>query len=180
MEALERSLYQMKGGPLNHERTAGIRMGPLNREQQTAVNQALSMGCRFQGINMKKLTFRTMFGGPAIPPEYSKELYRIQDRLNNIEFSYDLDMSMNVGGDMVVITDPTGLRSVRITPSKKNAKGLIQLNSNDVLTAKNPAEFLRHSIHAAIMDLLGRIAKKDNDFNPEDSQQKIAFLLSDH
>ena len=81
---------------------------------------------------------------------------------------------------MVVITDPTGLRSVRITPAKKNAKGLIQLNSDDVLTSRNPTEFLRRSIHAAIMDLLGRIAKRDKDFDPEDDQKKLVFLLPDH
>lgn len=117
-----------------------------------------------------------MFGGPALSPEYSAELSEIKEALSGIEFAYDLDMSLTIGGDLVTVSDPTGLFSARIHLTKRLAKGLIQLNGHEALTADDPRALLRSVLQDAMKEMFDRIAAKDADFDVEAANTQLDFL----
>lgn len=77
---------------------------------------------------------------------------------------------------MIVVTDPTGLRTPRVYLAKQRATGLIQVNSDDVISAKDPRGFLRSTIYQAVADLFNRIAAKDRSFDKDAELRKIEFL----
>ena len=54
------------------------------------------------------VTFRTVFGGPSVPLDFIEELTRLRHRLRGIAMQYDFDLFVVVGGDITVVTDPTG------------------------------------------------------------------------
>ncbi|MCE4266562.1 hypothetical protein CJ178_06505 [Rhodococcus sp. ACPA4] len=126
-----------------------------------------------------RLRFRSVFGGPSIPLTYFEELSRIKWQLRNVEFQYDFDLFVIVGGDITTVTDPTGVRSPRVFLARRTITAQIQMNSADVLGDSDPRGFLRQTIHAAVTELIARIAARDADFDVDVERQKVAFLVGE-
>lgn len=125
---------------------------------------------------MNRLTFRAVFGGPAIPPDFSRELRRIRTHLQDIPFDYDLDMFLVVGGNLRVITDPSGLKIPRVSLAKKRVTASIMLNSQEVLSAQDPRGLMRSVIYEAVCQVMGRIAARDKAFDKSAELKKLDFL----
>lgn len=125
---------------------------------------------------MGKLTFRTIFGGPRMPNVYIEELNSIESRLSQIDFEFDLDLSLTIGGDMVMVTHPTGLRMPRIYPDKSLASGAIFLNNDDIAKQKDHSAFLRQTIFNACTEIFDRMDKKKVTFGKAAEMRKLDFL----
>ena len=112
-----------------------------------------------------------------MPIEYDKALTKIESALSKVDFQYTLDMSLTIGGDLVEVTHPTGLRSPKVFTEHRVAKGQIFLNTEDVLSHTKPNEFLRDTIYNSMVFLFSKISKKDKQFDLEKDLTALAFLL---
>ncbi|MFE5645007.1 hypothetical protein [Rhodococcus sp. NPDC056516] len=130
-------------------------------------------------MDTRRISFRTVFGGPSIPPDFIEELVRLRNRMRSVEFQYDFDLFVVVGGDITVVTDPTGLRVPRVFLRRRTTTAQIQMNSADVMNASDPRAFLFQTIHSTMVELISRIAARDNDFDADDELRKIEFLVLD-
>ncbi|MGW6658932.1 hypothetical protein [Rhodococcus sp. NPDC055024] len=130
-------------------------------------------------MDTRRISFRTVFGGPSIPPDFIEELVRLRNRMRSVEFQYDFDLFVVVGGDITVVTDPTGLRVPRVFLGRRTTTAQIQMNSADVMNASDPRAFLSQTIHSTMVELISRIAARDNDFDADDELRKIEFLVLD-
>lgn len=128
-------------------------------------------------VNTRRVSFRTVFGGPSIPPDFIEELVRLRHQLRGVEFQYDFDLFVVVGGDITVVTDPTGLRVPRVFLGRHTTTAQIQMNSADVMNVSDPRAFLFQTIHSAMVELIRRVAARDNDFDADDELRKIEFLV---
>lgn len=126
---------------------------------------------------MGKLTFRTIFGGPNMPNGYRFGLESIKEELSGVDFLFDLDLGLTIGGDMVVVTYPTGLHSPRIQMKDKRVTGTIYINNEDVEKHENSEDFLRELIYECVMNVFSRIGKKDKSLDLENEIKKLDFLL---
>ena len=127
-------------------------------------------------MNTRRVSFRTVFGGPSIPPDFIEELARLRHQLRGVEFQYDFDLFV-VGGDITVVTEPTGLRVPRVFLGRRTTTAQIQMNSADVMNVSDPRAFLFQTVHSAMVELIGRVAARDNDFDADDELRKIEFLV---
>lgn len=125
---------------------------------------------------VKKFVTRSDFGGPSVSNDYRTELTRIIDEMENVPLAYTIDMMLYVGGDFLEITDPTGVYSPRVSQAKKVATCVIQMNTEEVLTAKNPSGLLRATFYKALTEMIDRIAAKDKSVDAEAEKTKVAFL----
>lgn len=125
---------------------------------------------------MSKFITRSDFGGPSVPNEYRTELTQIIDEMEAVPLAYTMDVMIYVGGDFLDITDPTGLYSPRVSVAKKTASGVIQMNTEEVLTSEAPKAFMRTTIHNALVEMIDRIAAKDKAVDADVEREKIAFL----
>ena len=125
---------------------------------------------------MGKLSFRTIFGGPEMPIEFSQELFSIKNNLKMVDFEYTLDLSLTIGADMVTVTYPTGLRSPRISISTQRVTGSIFINNADTMRPKDHSVFFREVIHDSVSEIFDRMEKKRIEFSKAAHLDKIAFL----
>lgn len=125
---------------------------------------------------MGKLTFRTIFGGPGMPQAYDDTLDEIEASLKERNFHFDLDFGLTIGGDMITVTHPTGLRNPRIHTDRDLIRGTIFLNNDDIDKQSDHAAFLRHTIHGACLDVFDRMEKKKVAFDKDSEIEKLAFL----
>lgn len=112
-----------------------------------------------------------------MPMEYRHCLNEIEATLRKKDFVFDLDLSLTVGGDIVEVTHPTGLRNPRIVVDKRLAKGAIFVNNQDIANVTDHGRFLRETIHVACLEIIERIAKKAVDFVESEERRKFDFLL---
>lgn len=125
------------------------------------------------------VTFRTVFGGPSVPLDFIEELSRLRHRLRGIAMQYDFDLFVVVGGDITVVTDPTGIRLPRVFLGRRTATAQVQMNTDDVMGVSDPRAFLYTTIHAALTELIARVSYRDNDFDADGERAKIEFLILD-
>lgn len=125
------------------------------------------------------VTFRTVFGGPSVPLDFIEELSRLRHRLRGIAMQYDFDLFVVVGGDITVVTDPTGIRLPRVFLGRRTATAQVQMNTDDVMGVSEPRTFLYTTIHAALTELIARVSYRDNDFDADGERAKIEFLILD-
>lgn len=125
------------------------------------------------------VTFRTVFGGPSVPLDFIEELTRLRHRLRRIAMQYDFDLFVVVGGDITVVTDPTGIRLPRVFLGRRTATAQVQMNTDDVMGVSEPRTFLYTTIHAALTELIARVSYRDNDFDADGERAKIEFLILD-
>lgn len=125
---------------------------------------------------MSKLTFRTILDGAHRPKEYSDALDAIERRFEAAEFDYQMDLMLFVGGDMMHVSDPTGMHSPKVSVPKRRVTARIAMNDDDVRNAEEPDRFLRDVIHDSVKDLIERISAKDRSFNKNDALEAIEFL----
>ncbi|MBH5144709.1 MULTISPECIES: hypothetical protein [Rhodococcus] len=125
------------------------------------------------------VTFRTVFGGPSVPLDFIEELTRLRHRLRGIAMQYDFDLFVVVGGDITVVTDPTGIRLPRVFLGRRTATAQVQMNTDDVMGVSDPRAFLYTTIHAALTELIARVSYRDNDFDADGERAKIEFLILD-
>lgn len=123
------------------------------------------------------VTFRTVFGGPSVPLDFIEELTRLRHRLRGIAMQYDFDLFVVVGGDITVVTDPTGIRLPRVFLGRRTATAQVQMNTDDVMGVSEPRTFLYTTIHAALTELIARVSYRDNDFDADGERAKIEFLI---
>lgn len=129
------------------------------------------------GVPNGRLTFRTVWGGPSPQAGFIEEVARIKQRLRTVEFSYQLDLFLTVGGEITPVPGPSGLRTPRVFLSRRMASGEIRVSNDDVSTAADPITFLRQTIHQAIAELMSRIAARDPAFDVDSERAKTAFLI---
>ncbi|MFB9926973.1 hypothetical protein ACFORO_19260 [Amycolatopsis halotolerans] len=123
-----------------------------------------------------RLSFRTVYGGPAIPLDVISELTRIRAALGRLEWQFDFDLFVTVGGDLTVVTEPTGLRRPRVMLAKRTVSGELRFNSEEVLRTTDPAALLRPAVRAALDELVTRVAARVPDFDAESERARFAFL----
>lgn len=92
---------------------------------------------------------------------------------------YDFDLFVVVGGDISVVTDPTGIRLPRVFLGRRTATAQVQMNTDDVMGVSDPRAFLYTTIHAALTELITRVSDRDNDFDADGERAKIEFLILD-
>lgn len=126
-----------------------------------------------------RLTFRTVWGGPRSQAGFIEEVARIKQRLRTVEFSYQLDLFLTVGGEITPVPGPSGLRTPRVFLSRRTATGEIRISNDDVSAAADPIAFLRQTFHRAIADLMSRIAARDPACDADAEREKIAFLIDE-
>lgn len=125
---------------------------------------------------MDRISFRTVFGGPALGGHYFAELQRIQEILQPMRFGYEIDLLLRIGGDIVTITDATGLYNPRVSVAKHKVTGNILINGEQALASATPAKLLRTTIHGAVCDIFDRISARDKEFDADAAKKKLAFL----
>lgn len=126
--------------------------------------------------NVSRLTFRTVLDGADRPTEYADALDAIEDQFKSKQFDYQMDLMLFVGGDMMHLTDPTGMHSPKVFAQKKRATARIAMNDDDVRNAKEPETFLRDVIYASVKELIERISAKDKDFDKDEALGEIELL----
>lgn len=112
-----------------------------------------------------RISFRSVFGGPALGGHYFAELQRIQEILQPMRFGYEIDLLLRIGGDIVSITDATGLYNPRVSVAKHKMTGNILINGEQALASATPAKLLRTTIHGAVCDIFDRIAARGKEFD---------------
>lgn len=85
-----------------------------------------------------RISFRTVFGGPALGPDYLAEIQRIRKILKPMRFGYEIDLLLRIGGDIVTITDATGLYNPRVSVAKHKVTGNILINGGASLGIGHP------------------------------------------
>ncbi|WP_431919157.1 hypothetical protein [Micromonospora wenchangensis] len=123
-----------------------------------------------------RLSFRTVFGGPGIPGEVITELKRLQTELRGLEWGYDYDLFVTVGGDLTVVSEPTGLQRPRVRLATRTVSGELRYNSADVLRAGQPAALLRGGLLDALEELVARVAARDVEFDVDTERARLASL----
>jgi hypothetical protein len=126
-----------------------------------------------------RLTFRTVWGGPSPQAGFIEEVGRIKQHLRTMDFSYQLDLFLTVGGEITPVPRPSGLRNPRVFLARRTVTGEIRISNDDVGAASDPVAFLRQTIHGAVDDLIGRIAARDAAFDADAERGKIAFLIEE-
>jgi hypothetical protein len=126
-----------------------------------------------------RLTFRTVWGGPSPQAGFIEELARIKQRVRTVDFSYHFDLFLTVGGEITPVPSPSGLRTPRVFLPRRTVTGEIRISNDDVSAAPDPIAFLRQTIHAALADLMRRIAARDSVFDGDAERGKIAFLIDE-
>ncbi|MET8317733.1 hypothetical protein ABZU78_26710 [Rhodococcus erythropolis] len=111
--------------------------------------------------------------------DFIEELTRLRHRLRGIAMQYDFDLFVVVGGDITVVTDPTGIRLPRVFLGRRTATAQVQMNTDDVMGVSEPRTFLYTTIHAALTELIARVSYRDNDFDADGERAKIEFLILD-
>lgn len=89
-------------------------------------------------VKVDRISFRTVFGGPALGGHYFAELQRIQEILKPMRFGYEIDLLLRIGGDIVTITDATGLYNPRVSVAKHKVTGNILINGGASLGIGHP------------------------------------------
>ncbi|MBB1158392.1 hypothetical protein [Amycolatopsis dendrobii] len=124
------------------------------------------------------LSFRTVYGDPAIPTAVISELTRLKAGLRPLDWQFGYDLFVTVGGDLTVVTEPTALLSPRVMLAERRASGELRLNSDDVLRTTDPAALLRPAVHDALGELVTRAARRVPGFDAESERARFAFLRS--
>ncbi len=123
-----------------------------------------------------RLSFRTVYGGPGIPGDTITELKRLQIALRDLEWGYDYDLFVTVGGDLTVISEPTGLHRPRVRLAARTASGELRFNSDEVLRGNDPATMLRSGVIEALGMLVDRVAARDPEFDAEADRALVTRL----
>ncbi len=123
-----------------------------------------------------RLSFRTVFGGPAVPGEVVTELKRLQRELRGREWGCDYDLFVTVGGDLTVVSEPTGLHRPRVRLAKRTASGELRYNSAEVSRTDEPAAVLRRGLLDALEELVARVAARDPGFDASTERARLASL----
>lgn len=123
-----------------------------------------------------RLTFRTVFGGTTLKPDYYGEPKRITRDLADTVFAYDLDLFLHIGGEISAGDGVTGLKNPRVSLAKRSATGQLSLAAADAAQAEDPAAFLRHVVYDGAADLIKRIAKKDPTVDEAAELAKLSRL----
>ncbi|MGV2900097.1 hypothetical protein ACNPM4_00335 [Microbacterium sp. AGC62] len=66
------------------------------------------------GVPNGRLTFRAVWGGPSPQAGFIEEVARIKQRLRTVEFSYQLDLFLTVGGEITPVPGPSGLNTAGV------------------------------------------------------------------
>ena len=112
-----------------------------------------------------------------MPNEYRETLSYIKNHVKQINFVFDLDLSLTIGGDLVNVTHPTGLRSPRLFIDKNLAKGAIFLNNKDIEKQTDHSAFLRETVFDACKQIFERMKQKNVNFDKGAEIQKVRFLV---
>lgn len=131
------------------------------------------------GVPNGRLTFRTVWGGPSPQAGFIEEVAWMKQHLRTVEFSYQLDLFLTVGGEITPVPGPSGLRTPRVFLSRRTATGEIRISNDDVSAAADPVAFLQQTIHQAIADLMSRVDARDPAFDVDAERAKIAFLIDE-
>ncbi|UKD56898.1 hypothetical protein L3Q65_09305 [Amycolatopsis sp. FU40] len=124
------------------------------------------------------LSFRAVYGDPAIPTAVISELARLKAGLRPLDWQFGYDLFVTVGGDLTVVTEPTALLRPRVMLAERRASGELRLNSDDVLRTTDPAALLRPAVHDALGELVTRVARRVPGFDAESERARFAFLRS--
>ncbi|XGU19345.1 hypothetical protein ACETU7_30635 [Rhodococcus sp. 3Y1] len=76
-----------------------------------------------------------------MPLDFIEELTRLRHRLRGIAMQYDFDLFVVVGGDISVVTDPTGIRLPRVFLGRRTATAQVQMNTDDVMGCPTRVHF---------------------------------------
>ena len=131
---------------------------------------------RVSSSDAGRLSFRTVFGGPAIPGEVITELKLLQGELRDLEWGYDYDLFVTVGGDLTVVSEPTGLHRPRVRLAARTVSGELRYNSEEILRAQDPAPLLRRGLLDALEALVARVAARDRAFDADTELARLAAL----
>lgn len=123
-----------------------------------------------------RVSFRTVFGGPGVPGEVITELKRLQTELRGLEWGYEYDLFVMVGGDLTVVSEPTGLHRPRVRLAARTVSGEIRYNSAEVLRGEEPAVLLRRGLLDALEQLVARVAARDIEFDADTERARLASL----
>jgi hypothetical protein len=138
-----------------------------------------SFGAGHDSVPTGRLTFRTVWGGPSPQAGLIEELAWIKRCVRTLEFAYQLDLFLTVGGEITLVPGPSGLRAPRVFLSRRTVTGEVRISDDDVRAASDPIAFFRQTIHLAIADLISRIAARDASFDADAERGKIAFLIDE-
>lgn len=125
-----------------------------------------------------RISFRTVFGGPGIPGEVVTQLKLLQAELRCLDLGYDYDLFVTVGGDLTVVTEPTGLHRPRVRVATRTVSGELRYNSEELLRAENPADTLRRGMLDALEQLVARVTARDPEFDADTERTRLAALQS--
>lgn len=120
------------------------------------------------------MVFRTVFGGPD--PDVVAATTAIKRTLRDIDFAYELDILLHVGGEISSTTDPTGLYAPRVSVAQRRMTAQIRVNRSDIHEASELSGFLRQAIFLALQQMIERIAAKDKAVDVDAETRKIVFL----
>ncbi|WP_157050777.1 hypothetical protein [Rhodococcus sp. RD6.2] len=123
---------------------------------------------------MGAMVFRTVFGGPD--PDGVGATAAIKRSLRDIDFAYELDILLHVGGEISSTTDPTGLYAPRVSVAQRRMTAQIRVNRSDIRDASELSGFLRQAIFLALQQMIERIAAKDKTVDVDAEIRKIVFL----
>lgn len=126
-----------------------------------------------------RITFRTVWGGPSPQTGLIEELAWITRGLRAVRFSYHFDLFLTVGGEISPVSGPSGLRAPRVYLARRTVTGEVRVSKDEVSAAPEPRAFMRQTIHAAVADLLSRVAARDAAFDADTERTKIAFLVEE-
>jgi hypothetical protein len=120
------------------------------------------------------MVFRTVFGGPD--PDVVGATAAIKRSLRDIDFAYELDVLLHVGGEISSTTDPTGLYAPRVSVAQRRMTAQIRVNRSDIRDASELSGSLRQAIFLALQQMIERIAAKDKTVDVDAEIHKIVFL----
>ena len=122
------------------------------------------------------LSFRTVFGGPGVPGDVVEELKRLQHELRALDWDYNYDVFIMVGGDITVVDEPTALVRPRIMAAQRLVTGELRINSSDVLTSTEPRTMLRAALFEGLAVLAARAGVRDCSFDPTTDLGRLVVI----
>lgn len=123
---------------------------------------------------MGAIVFRTVFGGPD--PDVVAATTAIKRSLRDIDFAYELDILLHIGGEISSTTDQTGLYAPRVSVAQRRMTAQIRVNRSDIRDVSELSGFLRQAMFLALQQIIERIAAKDKAVDVDTETRKIVFL----
>lgn len=123
-----------------------------------------------------ELTFRSVVDGGSQAAAFHAALRELRAQCEDKEFEYELDLALFVGGEMITVTDPTGMINPRVSTARNRVTATIRINSVDAEEAIDPRGLLWSTVHGAVEEIFERIALRDSAFDADRARAEITFL----